>query len=441
MLDDNRSCLDGGSAACSQPEETDAKQNAAAPGVFSAHDPDIQLMLPASDVADPQVTILVPCMNEEITIGGFVDWCKEGLAGLDVPGEILIVDSSTDQSPKIALAKGARVLKTPKRGLGRAYIDAIPYVRGKYVILGDSDMTYDFRQLRPFVDKMREGAEYVMGSRMKGYIEPGAMPALHRYFGTPLTTWILNFIYRSHYSDIHCGMRAMTLEALRRIDLQSQSWEYASEMVLKASKLRLRKTEVPIRFYKDPPGRLSHHKRAGWFSPWAAGWINLKAMFLYAPDFFLYKPGLAMLAVGWLLALALVGGPVALGSVHINLYGMLLGVTMATIGYSAVQLGILARVFYNFDPAYTRKMRHVLTYDRGVIASGVMIAVGLVLDLILLGQWIVGHMRLDALSYTGIFGLLLLICGFQTFTFTLIFEIMAAKAVAEDRKRSEEARS
>ncbi len=155
-----------------------------------------------------------PCLNEEICIGEFVDWCREGLGEVGRPGQILIVDSSTDRSPEIAEAHGAEVLRVPRRGLGRAYIDALPHIRGDYVIMGDCDLTYDFREIKPFVDKLDEGHDFVMGSRFAGYIEPGAMPKLHRYFGTPLTTWILNVIYGSRYSDIHCGMRALTREAL-----------------------------------------------------------------------------------------------------------------------------------------------------------------------------------------------------------------------------------
>ena len=137
--------------------------------------------------------------------------------------------------------------------------------------MGDCDCTYDFRELEPFVTKFRDGAEFIMGSRFRGYIEPGAMPPLHRYLGTPVTTWILNVIFSSHFSDIHCGMRGITRAALERMGLRSQSWEYASEMVLKSVHMRLRTEEVPIRFLKDREGRLSHHKRSGWFSPWARG--------------------------------------------------------------------------------------------------------------------------------------------------------------------------
>ncbi len=166
---------------------------------------------------------MVPALNEQLTITEFVRWCHEGLAQAGVKGEILIVDSSTDDTPKLALEAGARVLKAPKRGLGRAYIDAIPFIRGKYVLMGDCDCTYDFRELKPFVEQFRAGSEFVMGSRFKGYIEPGAMPTLHRYFGTPLTTLILNVMFGSRFSDIHCGMRGLTREALVRMDLRSQS--------------------------------------------------------------------------------------------------------------------------------------------------------------------------------------------------------------------------
>lgn len=230
-------------------------------------EPAPELLVPQDDTEAPELSIVIPAMNERITIGDFVDWCKAGLRGAGVTGEILIVDSSTDETAEIAIRHGARVLRTPKRGLGRAYIDAIPYIRGKYVLMGDADCTYDFRELSGFVEKFRGGFEFVMGSRFRGYIEPDSMPPLHRYFGTPFTTWILNALYGTRFSDIHSGMRGITREALTRIKLESQSWEYASEMVLKSVCLKLRTAEVPVRFLKDREGRLSHMKRGGWMEP------------------------------------------------------------------------------------------------------------------------------------------------------------------------------
>ena len=141
-----------------------------------AADADVRLQVPPDDVTDPELSIVIPALDEELTIGDFVDWCHEGLRKAGVAGEILIVDSSSDRTAEIALSRGARVLSSPKRGLGRAYIDALPFIRGPYVLMGDADCTYDFRELAPFVERMREGYEFVMGSRWKGYIEPGSMP-------------------------------------------------------------------------------------------------------------------------------------------------------------------------------------------------------------------------------------------------------------------------
>jgi glycosyltransferase involved in cell wall biosynthesis len=374
--------------------------------------------------ASKTVSIVVPCLNEERVIGEFVAWCREGLRAVGREYQILIIDSSDDDSPRIAAEQGAQVLRVPKRGLGRAYIDAIPHITGDYVIMGDCDLTYDFRDLAPFLAKLDQGYEFVMGNRFAGAIEPGAMPKLHRYFGTPLTTWILNLIYGSNYSDIHCGMRAMTREALARIHLESQSWEYASEMVLKAALLKLRVAEVPVRFYKDREGRVSHHKRAGWFSPWVAGWINLKVMFLYAPDFFVRKPGWLMLTFGLLIALSLCAGPIQLGGVGFDLHWMLLGVTLATLGYSALQLATLVRAFYNFDPEGLRTLARRFTYNRGVFTGGALAALGGLLNGTLLLTWIHHGLRLSRVSHPALFGLLLIILGFQTFVFTLLFHMI-----------------
>src|SRR5579884_4182079 len=143
-------------------------------------DGELRLLVPANDVANPELSIVIPALNEELTIGRFVEWCQEGLRLAKVRGEILIVDSSSDATAQVALSNGARVLKAPKRGLGRAYIDAIPFIRGDYIIMGDADCTYDFRDLQPFLERFREGHQYVMGSRFRGYIEPGSMPVLHR---------------------------------------------------------------------------------------------------------------------------------------------------------------------------------------------------------------------------------------------------------------------
>jgi glycosyltransferase involved in cell wall biosynthesis len=392
------------------------------PPVIST-DPEVELLLPDLDVADPELSIVIPALNEELTIEDFIAWCHEGMKKAGVVGEILIVDSGKDRTTELALAGGARVLKTPKRGLGRAYLDALPYIRGRYVVMGDCDCTYDFRELAPFIEKFRGGAEFVMGSRFRGYIEPGSMPPLHRYLGTPVTTWILNVIFASHFSDIHCGMRGLTREALRRMDLRSQSWEYASEMVLKSVHMELRTEEVPIRFLKDRDGRLSHHKRSGWFSPWQAAWINLRAMFIYGADFFLFKPGLLLLIVGLSLTLGLSLGDVTVGPVTLSLHWMLLGVSFAVLGLQCVYMGILAQVFFDYSGDATKKWFRLFSYTRAVGFSAGLFVAGLGMGGVLISSYLSHGLRLVSqapANHLGVTGLLLMICGFVTFTFTLI---------------------
>ncbi len=372
----------------------------------------------------PEVSIVVPCLNEELTIGEFVDWCFEGLARAGVRGEVLIIDSSTDRSPQIAAERGATVISVPRRGLGRAYIDALPHVRGDIVIMGDCDLTYDFREIEAFVEAIRAGSDFVMGTRTKGEIEPGAMPALHRYFGSPATTLLFNIIYGTRFSDIHCGMRALTREAYSRLELESQGWEYASEMILKARRLGLRSTEVPVRFWKDREGRESHLKRGGWKTPWIAGWDSLRVMFLYAPDFFLLWPGAALFTLGTLLCAALSGGRVYALGIGLDLHWMLFGVVCASVGYGAVQLALLARVFYDFNPDYTARLLTRFTYNRGVGLSALLVALGLIPEVVLAVRWISAGFELSAFQYSSVLGLMLIMLGFQTFGFTLLLHMI-----------------
>jgi len=389
---------------------------------------DVQLLVPRNDVEGPEISIVIPALNEELTITEFVEWCREGLQAAGVKGEVLIIDSSTDSTPQLALAAGARVLKTPKRGLGRAYIDAIPFARGKYLLLGDADLTYDFREIKPFLASFREGYEYIMGSRFKGIIEDGAMPASHRYFGTPVTTWLLNFLYSANFSDIHCGMRGITRSAFIEMNLQSQEWEYASEMIIKSIYMGLKTCEVPIHFHKDRPGRLSHHKRANPFSNWYAGWITLKAFFVHGASFFLYKPGMVLLAVGLLLTLPLSLGPVTAGPITFSLHWMLLGVTLTILGLQSVFMGILAKSLLDYSGVQSRKWSSMFSYNRSVILSGIGFCVGALLPLPLVLEYLHQSYRLPVNSepvyHVAVAGLWLMMSSFLVFTNTLLLHAL-----------------
>jgi glycosyltransferase involved in cell wall biosynthesis len=385
---------------------------------------DLRLLVPESDVENPEVSIVVPALNEELTIAEFIAWCKEGLARAGVKGEILIIDSSSDRTPEIAVAQGARVLRTPKRGLGRAYTDSIPFIRGRSVIVGDADCTYDFRELGVFVERLREGYEFVMGSRFKGSIEAGAMPALHRFVGTPVTTWILNRVYSSKFSDIHCGMRALTRDALIRMNLHSESWEYASEMVLKSVRMKLRTAEVPISFYRDREGRVSHHKRSGWLSPWKAAWINLRAMFVNGADFFALKPGLLFLAIGLVTTVPLVFGPVTIGRITFSLFTMLISGLVTLLGLQSLFFGCLAQVLCDETGEARCRWRRVFPYTRTVVLSITSFLSGALLTVPLIVKYIEFGLTLPAgittRNHLAVAGFLLMLAGFMTFAFTLV---------------------
>jgi glycosyltransferase involved in cell wall biosynthesis len=407
-----------------------AQGDGADPGVdLKALDPpdedsELELLIPDDDAEDPEVSIVIPAVNEELCISDFVAWCHEGLRRAGTRGEILIVDSSTDRTPELALAGGARVLRTPKRGLGRAYIDALPYIRGRYVIMGDADCTYDFRNLDVFVQRLREGYEMAMGSRWLGSIEAGSMPALHQYFGTPVTTWILNRIYGSKFTDIHCGMRGISREALERMGLASQSWEYASEMVLKSVRMDLKTTEVPVTFYKDREGRVSHHKRSGWFSPFQAAWINLRAMFVYRAEFFAMKPGLALLALGLVIALPLTFATITIGSLTFNLYWMLLGVTLAVLGLQSFYFGCLAQVLCDYTGDARSRWTSVFRYTPTVLGSIAAFVLGFFMAGTLAVYYFTHSFEVPTaravVDHLAITGSLLMIMSFQTFCFTLL---------------------
>jgi len=393
-------------------------------------DPEMTLLVPEGDIKAPELSIVIPAMNEEAVMTEFMTWCAEGIAKAGVTAEILIIDSSKDATAEIALAGGARVLKTPARGLGRAYQDAIPVIRGRYVILGDADCTYDFREIAPFLEKFRDGYEFILGSRFNGSIEAGAMPPLHRYFGTPLTTFLLNFIYGTSFSDIHCGMRGVTLDAFKSMNLRSQSWEYASEMVVKSVRLNLRTVEAPVHFYKDRPGRFSHHKRIGWSSPWHAGWINLRAMLVHGADFFVMKPGFAAFLLGLLITLPLTAGPITIGGITFSLNTMFLGSTLAIVGLQSIFLGCMAQSLYDPTGGVATKWLKVFPYTRMMVKSGLLFAAGIALCVNFAGAYVGAGYTVFAdmitTNHMAVTGLLSIILSFITFVSTLLLHAIAA---------------
>jgi glycosyltransferase involved in cell wall biosynthesis len=385
---------------------------------------EVQLLIPRHDIEDPEISIVIPTLNEQLTISEFIGWCRKGLAEAGVSGEIVIADSSTDATAECALQAGARVLLVPQGGIGRAYQEGIGYARGRYIMMGDADCTYDFRHLKEFVERFHEGYEFVMGSRWKGLIEDGAMPWLHRYLGTPITTWLLNRQYATHFTDIHCGMRGMTRTALLEMDLNSESWDYSSEMIAKSVHMGLRTTEVPVPLLKDRNGRVSHHKRRGWHSPFQAAWLSQRSLFVYGPDFFVLKPGFVIFVIGLLITLPLSLGPITVGPIKFSLYWMLLGMTLTVAGLQAFLLGCVAQMLFDYRGRARDRWLRIFPYTRSVLSGTLIAVVGLGCVVPLIVYYLAHHEAFTAHAATqdslAVTGLTLIVVGFSLFAFTLV---------------------
>ena len=388
-------------------------------------DKKIQLLIPKNQKnknEDIDLSIVVPALNEEITIAEFIDWCFEGIKKCKCSAEIIIVDSSTDSTAVIALEKGARVLKAPKKGLGAAYKDAIPYIRGKLVLMGDCDLTYDFRSADVFFNAYKNGFEYIMGSRFMGSIEDGSMPKLHRYFGTPLTTWLLNKIYKTKFSDIHCGMRGISLEALKKINLTSNGWEYASEMVLKSKLKNLKTCEVPVTFFKDRDGRFSHHVRSGFWSPWYAGWINLKAMLAYKPDFIFATPGAFVFFIGIFLLLLSYPGNISFKGVHLSNYSMLFSMCFIILGFSFTMISTICRVLNKQKTNFDNFLINKISLEKGIFLFFIFFIFGLSIEINFIHDYILNNYYIYKINQNASLGILLIIISFQILAISLILE-------------------
>ena len=336
------------------------------------------------------------------------------------------------------------MLKVERRGLGRAYIDAVPFIRAPLVVMGDADCTYDFRSLAPFVEALGRGAEFVMGSRFTGSIEPGSMPALHRYLGTPVTTWILNRLYGSRFTDVHCGMRAITREALVAMGLTSQSWEYASEMVLKSIRMGLRTEEVPVSFYRDRNGRVSitngrvglrHSRRPGSTCGSCSSTTVSSSL----------RPGLVLLALGLLLVLPLSAGPIQVGAVTFNLFTMLFGVALAVLGLNSFFFGCFAQIFCDYSGAARRRWLSVFRYTRATVMSTTLFLVGVGCGVPLIVEYFRQNFSLPPatalVDHLAVLGILFCTIGFSTFCFTLAVHATEVHFGESARTRSEAARS
>lgn len=292
------------------------------------------------EVAGPLVTILIPCLNEEETLATCIEkgWGYLHRAGLI--GEIVVADNgSTDRSIEIAQRLGARVVHIPVRGYGAALRGGIEAARGRYVIMGDADDSYDFSDLTAFVSALEDGADLVMGNRFQGGIDPGAMPVLHRYLGNPVLSWLGRLLFRVPVGDFHCGLRGFRRSAILDLGLRTSGMEFASEMVVQASLRTLRIEEVPTRLSKDGRNRPPH------LNTWRDGWRHLRFLLLHSPRWTFAYPGLAMLAVGLATVMLLLSGGFRVGGIGLDIRTFWIGCLGIIVGCQALTFGLLARRF------------------------------------------------------------------------------------------------
>lgn len=334
-----------------------------------------------------ELTILMPCLNEAETLATCIDKAQAFLARSGVSGEVLIADNgSTDGSQDIARAHGARVVPIPARGYGAALIGGIRAANGRYVIMGDSDDSYDFSALEGFVEKLREGWQLVMGNRFKGGIKPGAMPPLHRYLGNPVLTGIGRLFFRSPSGDFHCGLRGFDREAILGLDLQTPGMEFASEMVIKATIGGLRITEVPTTLSPDGRSRPPHLRS------WRDGWRHLRFLLLFSPRWLFLYPGFTLFVLGVLGMAWLLPAPRMVGSVTLDIHTLIYAALAVNLGFEAMLFWSFAKVYgmreriVPPDPWFRRTIG-LLTLERGLILGGLLLLFGVGLTVVAIAKW------------------------------------------------------
>lgn len=351
-----------------------------------------------------EVSIVMPCLNESRTISVCVVKALSTLKNLDISGEVIVADNgSTDGSQFLATKAGARVVNVEEKGYGAAYLGGIPETKGKFIIIGDSDDTYDFTDLKRFIQPLRDGYDFVIGNRLSGSIEKGAMPWANRYIGNPFLSAFLNLLFKTGVSDAHCGMRAFTRDAFEKMQLKTVGMEFASEMVIKASQARLKIKQFPITLHKSKYDRKPHLR------PLPDGWRHLRFMLIYSPTHLFIFPGTILLILGFIPLLALQWGAIKIGGHAYDYHFMVLGSLLAILGFQIINLGIYAKA-YSFEKklikedSYFKRFYRWFKLEKGIYWGLLLTGIGLVFMFYILAKFFWGHfvfeIRIAILSMT-----------------------------------------
>ncbi|TMD97707.1 MAG: glycosyltransferase family 2 protein [Chloroflexi bacterium] len=324
-----------------------------------------------------ELSIVMPCLNEVETLAACIRKSHQAIEKLGVAAEIIVADNgSTDGSQAAAHDLGARVVDVARKGYGSALMGGIAAARGRFVIMGDADDSYDFTAIGPLLDKLREGCDLVMGNRFAGGIQEGAMVWSHRWVGNPALTFVSRVFFHTPVGDMHCGLRGFRKDAFERLRLRATGMEFASEMVIKASLQGLRISEVPVTLSPDGRSRPPHLRT------WRDGWRHLRFMLLFSPRWLFLYPGIALFAAGLLAGAALESGPKQIGAVQFDIHTLLLAGFSCLIGYQLVVFAVFTKVFameqgfHPPNPSYRSMFRYV-NLETGLAAGGLMLLVGI----------------------------------------------------------------
>lgn len=373
----------------------------------------------AADSGALELTILMPCLNEAETLAVCIGKAQAFLQREGIAGEVLVADNgSTDGSQEIAAGLGARVVPVSARGYGAALLGGIAHARGRFVIMGDADDSYDFSALQAFVGRLRDGAELVMGNRFRGGIEPGAMPPLHRYLGNPVLSFIGRLLFPIGAGDFHCGLRGFNTEAIRRLDLQTTGMEFASEMVVRSALAGLRIEEVPTTLKPDGRSRPPHLRT------WRDGWRHLKFLLVYNPRWLFFIPGMVLTGFGTLFAALLVFGPLrVIDNLSLDLNTFVAACFMILAGVQLLTFGAISRRYAQVTgilPSTPRSdwLTRTITTDRLVANAGICFAGGVLFFGYAVARW--AHLGFGPLDDSEIprivvLGLTLIVISLQAF--------------------------
>lgn len=378
---------------------------------------------PAGTVADrPLVSVVIPCLNEAENIEQCVAKARSVLERNGIPGEVVVADNDSDDgSRELAVAAGARVVHEPRRGYGSAYLAGFAAARGEFIVMGDADLTYDFDEIPRFLAELQDGADMVIGDRMKN-IHPGAMPWLHRYVGNPLLSGFLNVLFRTGISDAHCGMRAVRTDKLEQLALRTTGMEFASEMVIRAAKEDLDIRQFPIEYH--PRGGESK------LSSFRDGWRHLRFLLVHSPNHLFILPGVVMAVLGALVALLVLARVDVLGR-QWDIHALIAGSLLMIVGTQVVALGLCAHAYGTYfmnerDPWFDR-MRSRYRLEHGLLLGGGIVLAGLAMVGVIVVEWIdrgfgsLGEERLAIVALT------LVIAGIQVFFSSFLLSILGLR--------------